>query len=316
VHGPTPIRAWSGSRLRGRLWVKDEALAGTVYGGNKVRKLAWLLAEAGSRSRRHLITWGGVGSHHVLATALWARTQGMLTHAALFPQPDTPHVRRQAGLIAEHCASVSALADPVRGTAGIAAVVARVTRLTGEPPLRIPVGGSSAVGTLGWVDGGLELARQVAAGELPAPERVYVPVGSGGTAAGLLAGFAMAGFDVEVVGVRVVSRAIANTARVRHLARAALRLRGSDVRPGRLRWMHGYLGAGYGAVTPEAEAAVRTGTAAGLPMETTYSGKALAACLRELRDDAVDAVFLQTASGVELPDPVRSLPPELEALLR
>ncbi len=299
LRAPTPLQPWvsDGSiPLRGRLWVKDEAHSGRLYGGNKVRKLAYVLAEAQRLGRRHLVTVGGVGSHHVLATAVWGRSQGMFTHALLLPQPDTPHVRAVARHIETTCASWTALHRPATTAVHLARLVARVTSQTGERPHAVAVGGSSVIGTLGWLDAGLELAEQVRAGECETPSRVYVAVGSGGTAAGLMAGLALAGLDAEVVGVRVVPRSLANTPRVRHLARRVLRHRDGSARLGRFRWMHGFYGGGYGVVTPEAVAAVAAGDARGLPIETTYSGKALAACLSEVRTYTGNAVFVQTAS--------------------
>ena len=79
---PTPIR-----RCSPQLWVKDDGATATLYGGNKVRKLEYLLAAARARGARRIVTVGAGGSHHVLATTLYARTIGIATAAVLFPQP-------------------------------------------------------------------------------------------------------------------------------------------------------------------------------------------------------------------------------------
>jgi D-cysteine desulfhydrase len=310
---PTPVRRLDLPDLAGRLWVKDEGASGEVYGGNKVRKLRWVLADALSSGRHDLVTVGGVGSHHVLATALLGAEVGLRTHAVLFRQPDTPHVRHVGGLLGARLASHAPLEDPLSGAAAVTALYARVAAEAGRP-YRIPVGGSSTLGTLGWIEAALELAQQVRAGELPPPRRVYVAVGSGGTAAGLCAGLALAGLDAEVVGVRVVSRAVANRPRIRALARRASQAWGGEGRLAGLRLVHDWYCGAYGRYEPRVVEAVERGRAVGLELETTYTGKALGACLEELAVDGVDAVFVQSVSTRPLPE-APPLPADLGALL-
>src|SRR5204863_6183468 len=103
-----------------------------------------------------------------------------------------------------------------------------------RPPYFLTVGGSSALGTLGYVDAALELAAQVERGELPAPTHVLVALGSGGTAAGLVLGFALAGLGSGVVAVQVNDRMPLGPKRVAGLAERARRLlerRGAKLPP-------------------------------------------------------------------------------------
>jgi len=184
---PTPVRAVEVDGVPpGRLWVKDEGAAGTVYGGNKVRKLEYLLASARERGATELVTVGAAGSHHVLATALYGHTQGLRTHALLFSQPETAHARRNLGLTASQCATV----HPCRWrwTLPFAAIAAWRAASSAGTPYYVPPGGSDVVGSLGWVHAGLEIGEAVGNGTLPEPDRIYVPLGTGGTAAGLLSG--------------------------------------------------------------------------------------------------------------------------------
>ena len=312
---PTPVTPVAG--VRG-LWVKDEGRAGSPYGGNKVRKLRWILADVIARGHRSVVTFGGVGSHHVLATAMFGAEYGIATHALLFAQPSTAHVRANAARIAAYTASWAPLFDPLKASAALAALYARLD--PGRRPYRVAVGGSSVVGTLGWVEAGLELANQVAAGELPPPQRVYAAVGTGGTVAGLQVGLALGGLRTEVVGVRVVTYVAANEVRLAALARQ-VRRRWSALHPtadipplGPLRLVHHWLAGGYGAVQPRVLAAARRAHDAGLGLETTYTAKAFGACLEERARDPVDAVFVQTASTVPLPAPP-PVPAAMEALL-
>lgn len=313
VHGPSVVRPLAVPGLAGRLWVKDEGRIGALYGGNKIRKLRWILAEALSSGHRSLVTFGGVGSHHVLATALYGRAHGLDTHALLFPQPDTPHVRDNAARIAASCASWAPLFDPLRATAALAALYARLD--PSERPYRISVGGSSPVGTLGWVEAGEELAAQVASGQLPPPERVYAAMGTAGTVVGLQIGLARGGLSAEVVGVRVVPRSVVNRGRRASLRRRTLRRLGASAPTGPLRVVHGWSGGGYGLAGPEVHEVVALAGELGLQLETTYTAKALGAALEELRHEPVDAVFVQTGSTVPLPPSDAQVPGALEALL-
>ncbi|MCB9673170.1 MAG: pyridoxal-phosphate dependent enzyme, partial [Alphaproteobacteria bacterium] len=234
---PTPVR-----ELRPGLWVKDEGRVHDRYGGNKVRKLAHLLADAEARGATDLVTAGALGSHHVLATALLGAEHGLRTHAVLVPQPDTEHVRHQLARILAACASVTRVGGSLGAAVALRTVRARLAA-SGRIPYAIPVGGSSPVGVEGWIDGALELCGQIARGELPRPERIVVALGSGGTSAGLIAGLALGGMPVPVLAVRVAPRWLAHRGRVLALAGAALRRRGARVVPGPLVVDPGWLGA-------------------------------------------------------------------------
>jgi D-cysteine desulfhydrase len=287
---PTPVEA--APALGARLWVKRDDLTGSPsvgYGGNKVRKLEFLLADALRRGRRAVMTLGAAGSNHVLATALYARAAG-LSHAAavLFPQPETEAVAERR---AQFTALGLARAEVV-GKAAIpfGALWLGVRSLVGGHgwPTWIPAGGSSPLGALGYVNAGLELGEQVAAGLLPEPARVYVPLGSAGTVAGLVVGLRWAGLATRVVAVQVVPRPWMSRAACARLAGRTARLVGVDA-PGADAFEvdDRQLGAGYGEVTAAGLAAVERGRAAGLALETTYGAKALAALLADPGSDPV-----------------------------
>lgn len=306
-----------------RLWLLREDLSAPDYGGNKVRKLEHILAEL--EEGQPILTVGAVGSHHLAATALYAGRRGHPVHLLMGPQPDHPHARAQA-LLSHHLATHI---EPLARWAELPAATLRAElrlRAAGQPPLLVPPGGSSVTGTMGAVDLGLELARRVAQGALPCPDRVYLPVGSGGSAAGLWVGLRAGGLASQVVGVRVAGRVLANMGRIRALALAAARRLPQplpiplSVAPPRL--IHDQLGAGYGQPSAPGEAATRRAReAAGLELEPTYSAKALAGCLAELAAMPAggNACFVVTANSRPLHalygGAPRQLPPELDALL-
>src|SRR5438876_2646420 len=95
--GPTPVRELTHlgeQRGQAPIWIKDDG-AYSAFGGNKARKLEWLLAAAARRGKRTILTGGALGTNHGLATALFARRLGMRTVLVLVPQPETEHVRKQ-----------------------------------------------------------------------------------------------------------------------------------------------------------------------------------------------------------------------------
>jgi D-cysteine desulfhydrase len=276
VRAPTPVEAIPGLSAPGcSLWVKRDDLTHEVYGGNKVRKLEHILEEARQAGATRLVTVGAVGSHHVLATTVFGRRAGFEVEAVLVPQPRTDHVIEV--LRADHALGLRAF--PVRswGAAPVA-VLARIVR----GARLVPLGGSSVTGTMGYVDAGLELAAQVRAGLVPEPDACIVALGSGGTAAGLAVGFAVAGLRTKVVGVCVSTPPAVLRALVGHLARRCRSAVGPRARalPLRLEADDRFLGAGYGWPTPEGLEAIACARGeAGLALDPTYTAKAFACAL-------------------------------------
>jgi 1-aminocyclopropane-1-carboxylate deaminase/D-cysteine desulfhydrase-like pyridoxal-dependent ACC family enzyme len=276
---PTPVERISGlssAEPERELWVKRDDQTHDVCGGNKVRKLEWLLADARARGARRLITIGAAGSHHVLTTTYFGRREGLDVEAVLVPQPRTEHVvevlRASIGL--------GLRAVPARSwTRGALTFALRM--MTARTQSRIiPLGGSSVNGSMGYVVAARELAAQVRAGALPEPDLCIVALGSGGTAAGLAAGFAAERMKTRVVGVCVSKPAWALRLHATMLARACAR-RAAD-RPLRLRLTTDsrFLGAGYGHPTRESDEATRLAReTAGLELDPTYTAKAFAASL-------------------------------------
>ncbi len=290
--GPTPIQ-----QVADDLWVKREDLAGTVYGGNKVRKLEYLLGDA-LEIGGDVLTMGAVGSHHVLATGVYGKQVGVRVHGVLFPQPDSPHARENARAIHAWCEQVWVAGSRAELPFVWAKARTALRSFGGFPPVTVPMGGSNALGCVGWIGAGLEIAEQIAGGVLPLPDRVVVPLGSGGTVAGLVLGLKAAGLDLEVVAVRVVPALTAHRVSLGLLMNRTLtRLRPLGfprVDTGRLRIVGRQYGDGYGAPTPAGEAAIATARTWGLSLESTYSGKALA---EVLASRGPKTLFINTVSS-------------------
>ncbi len=298
--GPTPVRELPG--LPG-VWVKDEGAYGDGgWGGNKVRKLEWILPDVRRRGRRTVLTFGALGTNHGLATALYAKDAGLRVAVAVVDQPLDDHVRANLARLRASGANVHETHTVARTRLLAPALLVRHRR-----PYVLPAGGSSPVGVLGYVETALELAAQIDAGDLPRPGAVVCAIGTGGTLAGMLLGLRLAGLaDVRVEGVLVNDGLPLEPARIARLAaRTAklLRRRGADVpasavpSAGDVIVQTDALGAGYGHATAESEAAVALGPALGLTLEDVYTGKALGRLLRVRAagpDAGAPVLFLHT----------------------
>lgn len=286
--GPTPVRELPGLAERGDapVWLKDDG-AYSAFGGNKARKLEWLLADARRRGKRTILTGGALGTNHGLTTALCARELGMRTVLVLVPQPDSEHVREQLERIRASGARVHLPGSVKRAYVLAPWLIARYASPPANLPYFLRPGGSVPLGCVGYVGAALELSGQVAAGELPEPSHVVVALGSGGTAAGLLAGMKLAGLRSRLVCVlvndlvRVDERTVSRLARrtLRLLARHGMKVGDVDVRPTDVRVERGWLGPGYGHPTSAGERATALFAKSDVALEPVYTAKAAAALL-------------------------------------
>ncbi|MFA4928952.1 MAG: pyridoxal-phosphate dependent enzyme [Patulibacter sp.] len=289
--GPTPLTPlgdWASDGGGSAVWLKDEGPFGDGdWGGNKVRKLEWLIPDAQRRGRRTILSFGGLGTNWGYAVTRYAAEHGIGTALALVDQPVDDHVRAQLGRLRESGATLHFTRTKARTIACAPWLLARHSS-RGRLPYVLPAGGSSAVGALGYVETALELAAQVRDGVMPEPSHLVTAVGSGGTAAGLLLGLRMAGLRTRVVAVVVNDTLRLDAVALVRLARRTeklLRQRGADLPDQHLTVddldvTTDWLGPGYGHATPEATAAQALAAAHdGPPLDPVYTGKATAALL-------------------------------------
>ena len=320
---PTPVRRLE--RLEQELgavslWVKCDDRSSPLYGGNKPRKLEYLIARALHRQHAGVLTTGGTGTHHGLATTIAARQAGLRAALVLLPQPVTPHVRESMLLMHAYGAEMH-LAESVPAVARRAIGLLAGGILRRAPLSLIPTGGTNALGTVGFVRAALELAEQIRRGELPEPDAIFTALGTGGTAAGLIAGLRIAGLRTVVVPVLVTSILAPTGKRLSKLAAASLRqLRRSGAvvppvqfPPGSIEIERGYLGDGYGVATAAGEAASDLAARLeGIELEATYTAKTFAAFIDAARSGrhGNNLLFWNTFSSIDpragidrLPDP-------------
>jgi D-cysteine desulfhydrase len=302
---PTPVQHLAAlSRKETSLWVKRDDLTNPIYGGNKIRKIEKLLAEAKVRGARRIVTVGAVGSNYVLATGIFALPLGFEVDAVVVPQPRTQHV--VDNLRADLAQGITLL--PASSYVHAAMLVA--SRL-GRGAYYIPAGGSNRIGVTGYVDAVTELAAQVRAGEMPTPDLVVVALGSGGTVAGLLAGLAAEGMKSRVLGVTVAQPAWIAEGQARSLAKQCAPKGALKDLPKRLEIDRRYLGRGYGYPTAKGESAMAEAAKVGLSLDLTYTAKAFAAALdrvAEGRDRTI--LFWHTLSSARMDSLLRAAPDE------
>jgi D-cysteine desulfhydrase len=286
--GETPVERWCVDGVS--LLAKRDDLSSATLGGNKVRALELLLAGVGPDHR--LLTVGSTGSTHAVAVAHYGARLGAVTDVITWPQEDNAISRETARRLARR-ARVSAARSPV--DAYLRAVFRRATQNVHW----IPAGGSSPLGALGHANAALELVAQLERQGRPAPSEIVVPLGSGGTVAGLLLGLSVAGVRTRVVGVRVVPQSVGNRWRVMRLARQArallARLSGeavAEIAPSRLEIVQDAYGGAYGRETEIARNAARALRVTGGPtLDGTYSAKAFGHALGRARGAPGDSVL-------------------------
>jgi 1-aminocyclopropane-1-carboxylate deaminase/D-cysteine desulfhydrase-like pyridoxal-dependent ACC family enzyme len=277
---PTPVELFRDLSAPGfELWVKDDGVTNSGYGGNKVRKLEHVLADAHSRGATRLVTVGAAGSHHVLATSYFGARAGFSVEAVLVKQPRTDHAIE----VLRASLALGMRPFPAPSWAHVPLLIASRVAAGAE---FIPLGGSNLAGTMGYFEAAAELAAQVRSGELPEPDVCVVALGSGGTAAGLAAGLEATGMKTRVVAVCVAEPPAVVRLWAGRLATRCANAHGVDARRTRERLLFDsrFLGAGYGHRTPAGDDATRDAArVAHLALDPTYTAKAFAAALWHVR---------------------------------
>jgi D-cysteine desulfhydrase family pyridoxal phosphate-dependent enzyme len=295
---PTPLEpadrlAAAIGLVAGRLFVKRDDVNGLAGGGNKVRKLEYLIADALGQDCDTLVTGGGRQSNHCRITAAAANRLGLrCTIVLTSPRPSTP----TGNVLLDEVLRPDIVWAGERDYYGAeAAIEEACDRLRGEGrrPYAIPVGGASTIGALGYVACGLELVGQL--GSAGPPALVVVADGSGGTHAGLVAGL---GDHGRVLGVDVGTRPDLDE-RVPEKAVEAAALAGLAAPTGTVQVDHDRFGSGYGAPTDECREALHlAATTEGLLLDPVYTGKAMAGLIAAAREGRLPSdgpiVFVHT----------------------
>lgn len=302
---PTPITRCSNLEKAlhcKALFMKRDDLTGSggLYGGNKVRKLEFLLGDASKHNAKTIITYGCFGTNHGLATACYAHALGYDCILMLKPQPNSPVVRQN--LLLDHYFNATIQIFPDNASRN----EARKILLQENPDAYFfPTGGSTPLGALGFVNAVFELKEQIMQGLLPEPDYIYVALGSAGTTAGLLLGLRLTGLRSQICAIAVepeekphefednVYNLFVGTNQL---------LRAHDVTIPLFEFPHyqinfdtSLVGPDYGVWIPEGDKAMQLmQETEGITMEGTYSAKMVAGFVADIKNNVIkkDAVVL------------------------
>ncbi len=289
-------------KLNTDIWIKRDDQSTDIYGGNKPRKLEFILADVLEKRKANVLTMGGTGSNHCLATSIFAKQLGIHPVLLLFDQPLTADVQKKLLI---YCSLGAEMLGPY---GEIWALFHYLTfKRFRKSTYFLPVGGSSPRGVLGFVNAAFELEAQIENDEMAKPDYLFVTCGTLGTMAGLLLGCKLANLDINIIGVRVVQKFIAFYNQtfsfenaILKLARKTLKfMRKQDASIPRIKFeekptiLHDFYGTGYGKTTPEADDAIElVNKYENITLDTTYTGKTFAGLLnfikkRELTEESI-----------------------------
>jgi D-cysteine desulfhydrase family pyridoxal phosphate-dependent enzyme len=307
-HWPTPLEPCH--RLRDELgrgplvWLKRDDCSGLALGGNKTRKLEYLLGQAVADGCTGAITFGALQSNHARQTAAACNRAGLTCDLILTRAVDRSddHYLRSGNLLIDHLlgATVHAVDDPDAAFVRFAELF-EAAGAEGRQLYAIGPGGSDAVGSLGYVSASLELAEQLADRQVQ-PSRVVVATSTAGTAAGLAVGLHLAEVPAAIDVECVYHDAAATAAELAPLIEAtAIRL-GTAAPPQRWAVDDAALGDGYGIPSPAGQDAIDLlARTEGVLLDPVYTAKAFGHLLTRIRagelDDETDVVFIHTGGA-------------------
>lgn len=315
---PTPVEQLENLQRGspGHAWIKRDDLSHQEYGGNKIRKLEFIIAEAKSRGNNRIVTFGAIGTNHGVATAMMCQQQGLACTVYLFDQPVSSTVQENLRLMQHYGAELIYCGS----------LFATVLRYYANPyrmdkqSYFLFAGGSNVAGTLGFINAALELKEQINRGEIPEPDVIICPVGSSATLAGLTIGCQLAGLKTTVKGIRVapaylgpfpactngtVSSLMKQTQR--YLAGVGVTIKGPWKKP---ILIGDYYGDGYGVATRPGELAQQAMLQQGIKLEQTYTAKAVAAFFDELDKNGGHCLYWHTYNSQDMTSLVAQVSPK------
>ncbi|GAA0898395.1 D-cysteine desulfhydrase family protein [Pseudonocardia zijingensis] len=324
-HLPTPfepLRRLTSFLDGPQLWIKRDDATGLGVGGNKVRALEYVAADAVAKEADVLITAGVIQSNSVRQVAAAAAKLGLGCHFGVITDrvPNIDRDYRQTGnILLDHL--YGATHEPMTigddRTSKLAEIALRI-KASGRRPYIVPYGCANRLGAIGYLGAALEIADQALAMDVTITHIVHAS-GSGGTQAGLIAGLAMLNLDVEVIGIDIDAEPEGVHRRVASILRELADEVGLEFAPleKKISIESSYSGDAYGVADQSTlDAIMLAARMEGLLVDPVYSGKALAGMCGLIREGrlAPDAqiVFLHTGGSPAI-YAYRSLFPELAA---
>ncbi|WNC74008.1 D-cysteine desulfhydrase family protein [Thalassotalea psychrophila] len=263
------------------LYIKRDDLTGIGAGGNKLRKLEYLFADALQKDATTVITGGGVQSNHAAMTAVCAKKLGLECHIALADAVPiySEHYQRGGNVFLEQLADakLTRFAKGLSSGECIEQLANKITADSNDIPYIIPMGGSNAIGALGYVDAANELLTQLNEQNITL-DSIVLGSGSAGTQAGLLMGLLLAGSNIKVLGVSVLAQQNDLINNIDALCVEIAEILGVEQQNWRQHIYvdDGYIGEGYGIAQESTWQAIKTLISEeGIICDPCYTGKAL-----------------------------------------
>ncbi|GAA5134544.1 D-cysteine desulfhydrase [Thalassotalea piscium] len=307
-HSPTPLEPMPrlSSLFNHNLYVKRDDCTGLAGGGNKTRKLEYLVAAALANKADTLVTVGGMQSNHARQTAAAAAKFGLNCKLILEDVHGTPKsdFYHNGNMLLDKLlgASIHRLSDEQNCTEYAHNLMTKLQN-NGKKPYFIPMGGSNPLGSLGYVHCAQEIVNQIKEQAITI-DQIVLATGSAGTQAGLLAGLIKAGVDIPVLGICVSRSGNEQVKLVSELLAQTLTLMGLDpyLAEGRVVANGHYYGEGYGIATEEMIEAVRLcAQHEGLILDPVYTGKGMSGmidlCRKGYFSDKPNILFLHTGGS-------------------
>lgn len=279
---PTPFHRLDrfSSEIGRDVWIKRDDLISIGVGGNKIRKLGYLVADALAHGADHLVSVGAEQSNHARCVAATAAIEKLGCDLVLGGDPDSPVV---GNLLLDHLLGARVQfpgTDNWEQLERVSQTVAGQLRAQGKHPYVMPIGGSTPIGALGFVDAYLELRQQMAAADLR-PSAIVHATSSGGTQSGLAIGAHLMHDDVKVLGIGVAKTAGDLWAEIEEITEGCLDLLGADAAGAPdIIVVPGYLGRAYAEPTGGALHALRLlFRTEGILLDPVYTAKAMHAVI-------------------------------------
>ncbi|MFC7049473.1 D-cysteine desulfhydrase family protein [Emcibacter nanhaiensis] len=290
-HFPTPLEYMENlsRELDGpQIWIKRDDCTGLASGGNKTRKLEFVLGEAIAGGADTILTTGGIQSNHARQTAAACARLGLRCILMLAPPPDwaSSAYKNSGNICLDRLfgAEIHILPEgqsPEQALESLASDVAR----TGGIPFIVPLGASTPVGALGYVNCALELATQAKDLDLKVT-RIVSAAGSGGTQAGLMAGIAALNKDIVCEGIDIDAARERTEQRTKSLLAGVMPLIGETAAAlPTVTMRDDFAGPAYGATTPAAQESIRqVALSEGIVLDSAYTGKAMSALISGIQE--------------------------------
>jgi D-cysteine desulfhydrase family pyridoxal phosphate-dependent enzyme len=284
------------------IWFKRDDLTGIAFGGNKIRKLEFLMADALVQGATHVLTIGGAQSNHAMQTAAVARRLG-LSPVLVLGKPRRPGL--SGNLLLDQILGAEVKLAAAYGVKALDKAMkdeAERLKAQGHKPYCIGLGGSSALGVMGYALAAKELADQAHALGIEI-DRVFAAFGSGGTHAGLALGKRLFGLEFEIVAVNVGAVREDGRALIAEIANQGADLLGARrVTPDEVTLMNEYVGEGYAIPSKEGVAAIKqVAQTEGIFLDPVYTSKAMAGLIGAVRRGQIgkreNVVFIHTGGG-------------------